>query len=161
MGRYYGKEDEAIAEYQGDGDTSNDWFISYLQAQKADRVNAQPTYSSRSSGSVSTQATPEAGIVDTMLSAGSDAAAYEYLVGLGLSQDKTNQLFAYYTEQKSAQALPQQSAFTPSPAVKAGVAAAQKALDYGTSPEDVLAGLNNGSLSAEEIEYIKKNLVIR
>ena len=162
MGRYAGKEDEAIAEYQNDGDTSNDWFISYLQAQKADRVNAQPTYSSRSSGvSGTTQSTPEAGIIDTMLSLGNEAQAYEYLVGLGLSQGKTDQLLGYYNEQKEAQALPQQSAFTPSPAVKAGVAAAQKALDYGTSPEDVLAGLNNGSLSAEEIEYIKKNLVIR
>jgi hypothetical protein len=170
ISRYYGKEDEAIASLSGDNDPTNDWIIKYLEAMKADRLNApKPVYSG--GGGTTSNTSAESGIVQTMLSMGDDAAAYEYLIGLGLSEGKTDQLFAFYADQK---AMPQQTTQTTSTttptqvpasisAVNSITTAVRKMTERGTSTDEIadyLSGLiERGSLSAQQARDIAKNIL--
>ena len=64
-------------------------------------TKAKSTASSGGASGGATGNTASTGIIQNMLNAGSDAAAYEYLLGLGYNNDKTSQLWAFYNEAKS------------------------------------------------------------
>ncbi len=74
----------------------------YDKAQAAARSSGGSGGSSSSGGSTSGSdgGSDGSGIVDTMLGMGSDAKAYEYLIGKGYSNAKTEQLWTLYEAAK-------------------------------------------------------------
>ncbi len=103
IGQYAGQYGQQADIIQNDGDPSNDWQIPYLRTAAAEEAAAQAAqksgghYSGGGSPSGSTASGQDAGIVDTMLGFGNDTTAYEYLIGLGLAQGKTDMLWNFYT----------------------------------------------------------------
>lgn len=77
---------------------TNAYNAAQLLAQQQSTRRSGGSSGSRGSGSGTSQNT---GIVDTMLSFGNDNQAYEYLIGLGYSNSKTDTLWNMYQSSKN------------------------------------------------------------
>lgn len=81
---------------------TNAYNAAQLLAQQQSTRRSGGSSSSRGSGSSSSGSTSQnAGILDTMLGFGNDNRAYEYLIGLGYSNSKTDTLWEMYQNSKS------------------------------------------------------------
>lgn len=67
-----------------------------MLAQQATARRSGGGSGSRGSVNGNAPTTEDAGVIDTMLSFGNDRRAYEYLIGLGLAQGKTDGLWEFY-----------------------------------------------------------------
>lgn len=78
---------------------TNAYNAAQLLAQQSTRRSGGSSGSRGSSGGSTSQ---NAGIVDTMLGFGNDNQAYEYLIGLGYSNSKTDTLWEMYQNSKNS-----------------------------------------------------------
>ena len=104
------------------------------------------------SGTVST------GIIDTMLSLGSERKAYEYLISLGLSENKSNELMGYYRDEKYKQELAANPRTWLDYDEDEGIFTWNRS-SYG-SMEDVLDAMEDANLTAAEKNALKKKFAM-